>query len=299
MSLKSIISSPRTMRWSMHLSQHSPERLGPHVARLAASIVGWFKPAVYQVVHANLRQVLGPDTSPEALDQVTRRVFYNFIRNYIDLFRALRLPQEELATLVELSPESEAIARSFANMQRGTVLVSLHLGNFDLAGQVLANRAPAFQVISLPDPPPGFQWLNEVRHRSGAKITPLSSTALREAIGLLRSGGVVCVAGDRPVSELDRPVPFFGRPARVPSGHVRLTLQTGADLVIAHSIFSQETQKHVVHLAPPLEMIRTGNRKEDVWLNMRQVLDALEEVIRRCPEQWYMFVPVWPELLNA
>jgi KDO2-lipid IV(A) lauroyltransferase len=287
------------MRLGMYVSQHSPEGLGQHLARLVASVVGRFKPAVYDVVHANLSQVLGPDTTPKTLDQVARRVFTNFIRCYFDLFRALGLPREELAALVELSAESESIARSFASMQRGTVLVLPHLGNFDLVGQALASIAPALQVISLPDPPPGFQWLNELRNRSGAKITPLSSTALRQAIELLKNGGVVSVAGDRPVSDTDRPVPFFGRPARVPSGHVRLALQTGADVVIGHSVFSHETKKHVVHLAPPLEMIRTGDRKNDVWLNMRQVLDALEEIIRRCPEQWYMFVPVWPELLMA
>jgi lauroyl/myristoyl acyltransferase len=46
-----------------------------------------------------------------------------------------------------------------------------------------------------------------------------------------------------------------------------------------------------------MEMIRTGNREEEVRLNMRRVLDTLEQLIRRWPEQWQMFVPVWPDLI--
>jgi len=47
-----------------------------------------------------------------------------------------------------------------------------------------------------------------------------------------------------------------------------------------------------------MEMIRTGDREEEVQVNMRRILDRLEEIIHRWPEQWQMFVPVWPELLE-
>jgi lauroyl/myristoyl acyltransferase len=151
----------------------------------------------------------------------------------------------------------------------------------------------------VPDPPPGFQLLNESRSRSGVTVTPLSSTALRQAIRLLRRGGVVSVAGDRPVSDLDDPVPFFGRPARVPSGHVRLALSTGAAVAVAYCILSPDRQRYVAHLEPPMDLIRTGNREEEIQLNLRQILNALERVIRSWPEQWQMFVPVWADLLGG
>lgn len=54
-----------------------------------------------------------------------------------------------------------------------------------------------------------------------------------------------------------------------------------------------------MRLEPPMELVRTGNREEEVRLNMRRVLDALEGIIGSWPEQWQMFVPVWPELLTA
>jgi KDO2-lipid IV(A) lauroyltransferase len=226
-------------------------------------------------------------------------VFCTAIRGYYDLFRAWQLPQEQLVASVDIPEEVRAVVRSAWNRAGGSVLVFPHLSAFDLGAQAMGFYLPETQVLTVPDPPPGFELTNTLRLWSGFEVTPLSSSALRQAIKRLRRGGVVSVAGDRPISDLDEPVPFFGRPACVPSGHVRLALKTGAQVVVACCFLSPLTRKYTMHVEPPLEMIRTGNQDEDVRVNMRQVLDALERIIGRWPEQWQMFVPVWPELVEA
>ena len=297
--LENLATDPRIMRLAMSLSRYTPERIGHHLSWRVASIISQFKPAVYRVVQSNLGPVLGTIESSSMLDQMARKVLYVAIRGYYDLFRALRLSIEEMAALVDLPDETRAIARAAWERDEGTVLVFPHLGNFDLGGHAIMPLLPEMQLFTLPDPPPGFQLLNSSRQRGGIKVTPLSTNALRDAIKLLRRGGVVSIAADRPVSELDELFTFFGRPARVPSGHVRLALRTGASVMIGYCVLSPDTQKYVMQLEPPMEMIRTGNREEEMQLNMRRVLDALEGIIRAWPEQWQMFVPVWPELLTA
>ena len=290
---------PRIMRLAMGLSRYTPERIGHYLSWRMASAVSRLKPAVYRVVQSNLGPVLGTIENSSVLDQMARKVLYIAIRGYYDLFRALRLSMEEMAALVDLPDETRAIARAAWERDKGTLVVFPHLGNFDLGGHAIMPLLPEMQLLTLPDPPPGFQLLNSSRQRGGVRVTPLSTNALRDAIKLLRRGGVVSIAADRPVSELDEHFFFFGRPARVPSGHVRLALRTGASVVIGYCVLSPETQRYVMRLEPPMEMIRTGNREEELQLNMRRVLDALEGIIRTWPEQWQMFVPVWPELLTA
>jgi KDO2-lipid IV(A) lauroyltransferase len=70
-------------------------------------------------------------------------------------------------------------------------------------------------------------------------------------------------------------------------------------VAVAYTIFSPERNRYAMHIEPPMELVRTGNLEQDVKLNTRRVLDILEGIIRRWPEQWMMFVPVWPELLEA
>jgi KDO2-lipid IV(A) lauroyltransferase len=297
--LKNTAADPRIMRLAMLLSQYTPERIGHQLSWWAASTVSRLRPAVYRIVESNLGPVLGTIENPKVLEQTARKVLYLALRSYFDLFRALRLPEEKMASLVDVPEATRAIARSMWDREKGTVLVFPHLGNFDLGGHALLPFMPELQLFTLPDPPPGFRLLNESRGRSGVNVTPLSTNALRDAIRLLRRGGVVSIAADRPVSNLDEPVPFFGRLARVPSGHIRLALKTGASVVLGYCVLSPETKRYVMHLEPPMEMTRTGNRDEDLRLNMQRVLSSLEAVIRNWPEQWQMFVPVWPELLTA
>jgi KDO2-lipid IV(A) lauroyltransferase len=283
----------------MYFSSHMPERLGHSLSWWGSGLVCRSKTATFHILRANLGQVLGPGTPAPTLDQTVRRVFYTLFRSSFDLFRTVQRPLEERVAAVEFPEEAKALVLAQMESEQGTILVFPHLGSFDLGGLALAALIPGIQVITLPDPPPGFQLANEFRASAGANVTPLSSNALRQAIKQLRRGGMVALAGDRPVSDLDEPVPFFGRPARVPSGHVRLALKTGAALIVVYCILSPETDRYTMQVEPPMEMVRTGNREEEIAINMRRVLDVLEMVIHRWPEQWQMFVPVWPELMEA
>jgi len=208
------------------------------------------------------------------------------------------VPREQLSGLIKVPPWLFEAMHAVRDAGQGVVLVFPHVGNFDLAGQAVARYVPGVQVLTLPNPSPGFQRLNEMRRRGGAEITPLSPAALRQAVRNLRQGGAVAFGGDRPVSELDKPFPFFGRPARVPSASVRLALRTGAQVAVMAAAWDAEEGTYCLDVAPFLEMERTGDEDQDIALNMRRVLDALEGVIRRWLDQWFMFVPVWPDLME-
>jgi KDO2-lipid IV(A) lauroyltransferase len=299
MSLESLFSHPRTIRLALFLSKHAPPGAGEAVARWAARLICRFRPAVYRTVRANLGQVLGPEADPDELEQKIYRVFYYFVWGYYDLFHALGLSQEDLLSRVEVPEPLRSLVRSTAAEGNPLVLVIAHTGNFDLAGQVMMAYADRLQVISLPNPHPGFRSLNQMRERTGAEITPLSPMALRQAIRMLRSGGAVLVGGDRPVSEMEPAIPFFGRPARVPSGHVRLALKTGARVIVCGCVYLPQSGRYQIHMESLLDMIRTGDREEEIRINMRRVLDSLENLVQTWSDQWMMFVPVWPELLDS
>lgn len=292
--------SRRAGPWlAMSLSRLLPPRGAYHLARTLAGVVCRLRPEIYWVVRSNLRPVLGEEADDELLERTTRQVFSFAIRSYYDLYRTIRLSREEILAAVDMPPEARAVADQVLGSGRGVILAVVHLGNFDLLGQSLGSYTSSIQVVSLPDPPAGFQLLNDIRRRSGLDVTPLSPGALRQALRGLRAGGVVGIAVDRPVSELDEPFSFFGRPTRVPSAHIRLALKTDALLVLCYSAFDPKTQRHAIHLEPPLEVVRLPVPEEEIRVNMRRVLDQAEAAIRAWPEQWMIFVPVWPEALAA
>lgn len=298
MSLQGVFTHPAILQLAASVSRHIPAKSTYHLARWAASALCRLRPEVYRVVCANLGQVLGPAASTEEVHDTTCQVFYHFVLGYLDFFRSLGLPREQVLHLMEVPEALLTLAHSDRVKDKGLILVMPHTGNFDLAGWVLTFYIPNVQVIALPDPQPGGHSLNKLRQQMGVEVTPLGPAALRRALKTLRSGGVVGTGVDRPVSRLDEPIPFFGRPAHMPSGHVRLALKTDALVVVAGCAYHTQDKRYVVDMEPPLEMIHTGT-EEEVWINMRRVLDAMEKLVRRWSDQWMMFVPVWPELMEA
>jgi KDO2-lipid IV(A) lauroyltransferase len=298
MNLERIISSPRAINAGLFLSQHAPVALGHSVTWWLSGLACRLQPYTYHAVRANVGQVLGPDVEVGVLERTIRQIFYHFFRGYYDLFRSLSLPYEELVDLVHIPEVIRQLLTPEGRGNRPLILVMAHIGNFDLVGQVVARYTKDLQVLSLPDPHPGFRSLNTLRERGGARVTPLGPAALRQAIKTLRDGATVVVGGDRPVSQLDEPVSFFGRPARVPSAHVRLALRSDALVIPVCCAFEPEAKRYALQYEEPLIMLRTGDREEEAVLNMRRILDSLEAMIRRWIDQWLMFVPVWPELLE-
>nr|HID14790.1 hypothetical protein [Anaerolineae bacterium] len=284
----------------MLLSKYVPPSIGYAVAGLIAGLINRLKPDVYWIVHANLRQVVGPQVGEKVLHRLVRQVFRNTARNHYDLWHLVGRGQEAMRAAVHFPSDARTHLDQALQRGKGVIIVGTHTGNFDLGILALAAHGLEIQVLGLAAPPAGgFDLMDHMRARAGIHLTAISVSALREAINRLRAGGIVLTGVDRPVEPSPlagrsrRGVEFFGRPAPLPTGHVRLALKTDAAILVAGP-YRDPQRGNTIRLSPPLEMIHTGDRDEDLRVNLRRVTAWLEEFIRARPEQWAMFVPVWP-----
>ena len=78
-------------------------------------------------------------------------------------------------------------------------------------------------------------------------------------------------------------VDFFGRPAYTITGPVSLAMHTGAPVLIGVVLREGEGYR-IVHR--PFELVRTGDRKEEVRVNTQRWSNVIEEWIAQHPEQW-------------
>lgn len=294
---KNLLGSARAIRLGLFLSQRLPPRGGYGLARSAASFLSWVRPRMYWNIRANLRQVLGLETPGPVLHHMARRTLFRAGVSYYEYFRAVGQVPEVLAGLLQV-PDLfwEALDQAHAR-GRGVMLVTAHMGNFDLAAFSLTARGLRLQALSVADPPPGFQFLNRLRQEAGVEVTPITEATIRRAVQRLKAGGIVSTGVDYPFGPGREPLRFFGRTALLPTGHVRLALMTGAWLM-AVGVQYLEGQGYVLRVEPPLEPVHRGDRKEGVRALAEQVLAVLGSWIRETPDQWFMFLPVWPELLE-
>ena len=127
---------------------------------------------------------------------------------------------------------------------------------------------------------------------------PASLETVRMAVERLREGGTVVTGVDRPFADSNFRPRFFGRPAALPVGHIRLALKFDPPVFAMGGCLKPDGH-YELWASEPIEMERTGDKDQDVVLNAERVLAKIEETIRRFRTQWNMTYAVWPDVLPA
>ena len=275
-----------------------PRRLLYGLGRRAARRMSRKRTRLFLTLRENLDQVVGPGADDATLDQMAEEALYHAGCTYIDMLRQAPRDVQRGRIPIRVDPEAWEPIKAGLCDERGTVLVGPHLSNFDLAAQWIAAQGFEIQGLSLPKPDAGGRGLNRLRLQRGIRMTPISHASLRSGTERLRAGGVCMTGVDRPASDSDPLTPFFGRLAHMPTGHVKLALQTNSRVLVACCLQSEDGV-YELRLAPMLEMEKTGNRGGDVRRNVSRVLEIIEDMIRQAPAQWLMFVPVWRNACGA
>lgn len=291
-----LLSSRLVTGLGMWFSRHAPPFLGRAVAWVIATLISTLKPRVYWIVHGNLRHVVSLDVDERGLRRLVRQVFHNNARNIYDLWHAVSRGPEAVREAAVIPPEAWDRIQQALQSGRGVFIAGAHTGNFDLGILSLAARGVDLQVLGLAAAPGGgFDLMDRMRVGAGAHLTSINVQSLREALRRLRAGGVVLTGVDRPVGDEEPTVEFFGQPALLPTGHVRLARRADAVVLVGAAYYDRQQGRTVMRVSPPIEMERTGDREEDFRVNLRRVTEWLETFIRARPDQWAMFLPVWPE----
>ena len=233
---------------------------------------------------------------PGDLKRVTRATFRHTARCLYDFYHNLDEPAA-IQRMVRFSPEferSEALIRQGGD---GKLFVCPHLSNSDLVGQALGLRGLDIQVLSYPQPSGGYRWQNRIRRNAGLYMTPTSVSALRQAEEKLRAGGIVLTGLDRPISGSKYLPRFFGRPASLPVTHVRLALKVGIPITVI-ACQMQPDGSYCLLASDPIPMEPHADLMQETLQNAEALLRVVEGWIQRTPDQWAMFYPVWPEVIN-
>jgi lauroyl/myristoyl acyltransferase len=203
--------------------------------------------------------------------------------------------EEAIQRLVVIGSEARKMLEQIKYLKEGIILVGPHLSNFDFVGQATSGTELDALALAIPRPGGGYKWQNEIRRDSGMEIVPTSLGTMRRARQVLKEGGIVVTAIDRPIEGSKHLIKFFGRPASLPLHHILLALKTDVPIIVVAVIMKPDGRYEVVH-SDPVIMERADDRETELVLNAERVLRIAEEFIRLAPSQWSMYYPVWPEV---
>ncbi|MCC6237920.1 MAG: hypothetical protein IT299_10145 [Dehalococcoidia bacterium] len=263
-----------------------PLALSYRIGRAAGLLAWWAWPRGRHWSVANLAHVTGDG---DAARRLARASFAYFGTYLVDFLRFSSLSRRDIAAAIDFDDWPRIEEQRTGN---GIVFVTLHFGNWDMAGAVLAQRMPITVIADTFENPGVDRVVLEARRRLGMTIVPAGRTG-PEVLRALRRNDVLAVLADVPRAGGSARVDFFGAPIELPDGPARLALRSGAPIIVGGVWRKGPTSPRYDACAELVEFLPTGDREGDVQGLTQAMASALERLVRRAPEQWYVFRDLW------
>ncbi len=251
-----------------------------------------FSPRDWRGVQENLKCIM-PDVSVWRKKRIAVQLFFNFSKYLVDFFCFSRVNQRFIAERVKI--ENENFLKESYNLGKGVLVLTAHIGNWELGGAVLGLLGYPFYAVALPHADPRVNhFFDAQRKRCGVGVIPLG-IALKKCFQVLKEGKMVAFLGDRDFSGSGEVFPFFGKPAIFPLGPARFSLRTGASIVPGFMIRRPSGKFSLIFEKPIFPKTENGQDKTERDL-ASEYIRIIEQYISRYPDQWYLFQPFWKEI---
>ena len=208
-----------------------------------------------------------------------RRSLLEYGKTYSEVAYLWMRPAREVLSLVRGVTGGELLRRDDG---RGVIVLSPHLGAWELAGLYLSTRGP---TTTLYKPQPELDWLiREVRGRGGAEMVPTDPWGIRKLMQALKRGEYVGILPDQEPKANRGSVfaPFFGVSAFTMLLVNRLARKTGARVIFMFAERLPGAEGYLIHCQPAPEGIDSDDDVEGATaLNL-----GIEGAVSTCPDQY-------------
>ena len=229
-----------------------------------------------------------------AARRAARAVFHGFGHMMIDIFR-VRARGPGMVPPLAAHDRDDSVLRRLPEPGRGCLLVTGHLGNWELGGIYLVQHGFQLAEVGQPELDPDVHVLrSEIRSRSGIEWIEIGSTMatafrVRQAI---ERGVHVALLADRAYPDDRIVVDFFGRPTPFLRSPVRLARFCGCPIVPGY-LLSNHDDTYRSFFGDPLFVDPAADPEAEDRRIMGEVARVIERGIREDPGQWYNFFDYW------
>ncbi|MEO8335432.1 MAG: lysophospholipid acyltransferase family protein [bacterium] len=259
--------------------------------RRAGDVGEWIGALIYrpfgirrEVVERQVRAAFPGLAEPEVL-RIAQESYGNLGRTSIETAVLPKYSRQEILALIGTIEGWEVVEETMSR-GKGLIIVSGHLGNWELGAAYVAARVPRLDAVARGMQNPMFeQYLTDTREQVGVHVIH-DSEAVKRVPRTLRDGGVVAFLFDQGAAGLASTwVPFFGRYAKTPRGPAVFALRLNTPVIFTCAVrepngkYSMKFEEVVVP--------RTGEREHDVDAIVGAYTDTLERWIRKYPEQYF------------
>ncbi|MBN1899908.1 lysophospholipid acyltransferase family protein [Candidatus Sumerlaeota bacterium] len=243
-----------------------------------------------KIILENLRRAF-PDKSERFLRHLLKKIYRNFYLFMMEFIHFEKRSREELSgQFVEFI--GEEYIREAGVGDKGFLIITGHLGNWELMGAYFASRDYRFSVLAKPVHNPYIDKLiTRVREEKGIHVISTRNLDLKSIFKTIREGNGLVFLADQDARRDGIFIDFFGTPASTFTGPAVLSLRTGLPLLPVFDV-RKDLLTHKVIFYPPIYP-PSGDREKAILKIMTDYTRILEDVIRKYPDQYFWFHRRW------
>lgn len=241
-------------------------------------------------------EIAYPEKSLDERKKLVLGCFRNLGRQLGEISQFPKATPESLEKMVDfpITNEEWQMYRDFKEQGRGVIYLTPHFGGWEvLAFASSAFIGPQNYLVRKMDNPQLEKMVADLRGKFGNK--PLDKTnSVLSVLKILKDGGDLGILPDLNSQEKEGVfVPFFGKLACTTSGVATLAMRTNAVVIVLCAFWDENLRKYVVDVSEVLEFEKTKNRKGDIKNFTARFTKAIENLIRKHPEQWLWIHKRW------
>ena len=184
-------------------------------------------------------------------------------------------------------------------MDKGGLLISGHVGNWEIAGQLLNRLGKTINILLLDAEHQQIKsYLSDVLTNRNVNFIVIKEDyshleQIRSAFG---RGEIIAMHGDRFIEGNKIMVfDFLGKPAPFPTGPVNIAARFGVPVSYVFAI--KETRSHYHFYATPLRTVLFSNNLQKRNEYLKEALEAfvrtLENIVMKYPLHWFNYYDFW------
>jgi lauroyl/myristoyl acyltransferase len=219
------------------------------------------------------------------------RLFYNFSKFMVGYTDLLPFNPEDAGRRVEGGEAATCTIEGLLAEGRGLIVVTLHLGNWEMGLAFLSRLGHKVNVVLRPEEAGPSRWEERARAHPGVRTIAAGGSAWNglDLLLALRRGEVVAVQGDRAMGPPERRAALFGAPLRLPAGPFLLARASGAPILIVCVPIIGHWRYRIVLDGP----LRVGREESSLQAAVDEFARRAEAIVARYPTQWFNFFELW------
>lgn len=276
--------------WMARRFQHLSERTGRRVGAFLGTLLRRLSPRHYRIVMANLRLAFGNEREEAELQRIAKACYRHLGKCLMEFIRLPAIPPADLRRIASIQGREHidaALARG-----KGAILLTAHIGNWELIGARLALEGYPMNVIARAQRDTTLtEYILRTREAVGLRVYHRES-AVKACLLALKRNELVAMLLDQNAGDDGVFVNFFGHLASSAPGAAVFALRTETVVLPAFSCRNPD-DTHTLVVDPPVPLVRTSDYKQDIVTNTARYQKIIEEKVRAHPEQWFWLHKRW------